>query len=89
VAVDSISKYIWNFQIYCRRKGNPQEVPFIPDSSNEDSFDEDTTMKSGKGQGLQGYYVVKHLLKDLGDKCHIVTIDNIFTSIPLFLDLLQ
>jgi len=31
---------------------------------------------------------MKHLLKDLGGRGHIVTTDNFFTSVPLFLDLL-
>jgi hypothetical protein len=33
--------------------------------------------------------IVKDLLKDLGEKGLIVTIDNFFVSVPLFLDLLK
>ena len=49
----------------------------------------DLLTSSGKGEGLQGRHVVKHLMKDLDGKGHIVTTDNFFTSVPLFLDLLE
>lgn len=44
---------------------------------------------SGKGLGLQGRNVVKELMKDLTGQGHIVTTDNFYTSVPLFVDLLQ
>jgi hypothetical protein len=84
---DSISKYIWNFEIYCGKTGNPHEVCI-----NNDSVDEEVLLdgqNSGKGLGLQGRNVVKELMKDLTGQGHIVTTDNFYTSVPLFVDLLQ
>jgi hypothetical protein len=46
-------------------------------------------LRSGKGEGLQGRNVVKPLRKGLVERGHIVTIDNFFTLVPLFLDLLD
>jgi len=87
---DALSKYIWNFQVYCGREGNPHDEGAESDGSGtEDICTEDVLVRSGKGEGLQGRHVVKHLLKDLGGRGHIVTTDNYFTSVPLFLDLLE
>lgn len=87
---DSLSKYIWNFQIYCGREGNPHEDGSqCVQSYVEGIAIEDHVPKSGKDEGLQGCHVVKLLLKDLGGKGHIVTSDNFFSSVPLVLDLLD
>jgi hypothetical protein len=44
---------------------------------------------SRKEEGLQGRNVVKDLFMDLYGRRHIVTTNNFFTSVPLFLDLLE
>ena len=45
--------------------------------------------KSGKGVGLQGQNVVKDLTRKLQVRGHILTTNNFFTSVLLFLDLLD
>ena len=45
--------------------------------------------KSGKGVGLQGRNVVKDLTRKLRGRGHILTTNNFFTFVPLFLDLLD
>jgi len=44
---------------------------------------------SGKGVGLQVASVVKNLMQSLYGKGYILTIDNFFSSIPIFIDLLE
>jgi hypothetical protein len=51
--------------------------------------EDDIVVRSGKGEGLHGRNVVKDLLRDLGGRGHIVNTNNLFTSVPLFLDLLE
>lgn len=86
--VDALSKYVWNFQVYCGKFGNPHNDYSGSDcSDDDDNQGTDFPDSSGKGEGLQGRNVVKDLLADLGGKGHIVTMDNFFTSVPLFLDL--
>jgi hypothetical protein len=89
-AADALSKYLWNFEVYCGKQGNPYD-----DISNSDmevqqvmECNEDNVC-AGKGEGLQGRNIVKSLLRDLQGRGHIVTTDNFFTSVPLFLDLLD
>jgi hypothetical protein len=43
----------------------------------------------GHGEGLSGRNVVKTLMQKLGGRGHIVTTDNYFTLVPLFMDLLE
>lgn len=87
-AADAISKYVFNFQIYCGKMGNPHDDGSEDNNSSGDDVDaSEFPDRVGKGEGLQGRHVVKHLLKDLCGKGHIVTTDNFFTSVPLFLDL--
>jgi len=89
-AADALSKYVWNFQIYCGKEGNPHDENADSSGSDEEDFIvDDLPVSSGKGEGLQGRHVVKHLLKDLGGRGHIVTTNTFFTSVPLFLDLLE
>jgi hypothetical protein len=89
-ATNALSKYLWNFEIYCEKHGNPHDDDNLSESTNEDmSGGEFGVLRSGKGEGFQGHNVVMQLLKDLVGKGHIVTIDNFFTSVPLFLDLLE
>jgi len=89
-AANALSKYIWNFQIYCGQEGNPHDEASPNSSSGNNNYDSSGwPCRSGKGEGLQGRHVMKLLLQDLGRKGHIVTTDNYFTSMPLFLDLIQ
>jgi hypothetical protein len=49
----------------------------------------DSSQVQGRGKGFTGRNVVKSLMHRLGGRGHIVTTDNFFTSVPLFLDLLE
>lgn len=53
VAADALSKYVWNFQIYCRRSENPHDEG----SKNSASGEEENSIPkfpkhSGPGKGL-------------------------------------
>ena len=90
-AADAISKYVWNFQIYCGKTGNPHDDGNVSDNGTHGSTfraSSDDEEGSGKGVGLQGRNVVIDLLADLCGRGHIVTTDNFFTSVPLFTYLL-
>jgi hypothetical protein len=89
-AADALSKYVWNFEVYCGKHGNPHDDGHASSGTDGDMSTSGCGAEiSGKGEGLQGRNVVKDLLRDLGGKGHIVTTDNFFTSVPLFLDLLD
>jgi hypothetical protein len=90
VAVDALSKYLWNFEVYCGKTGNPHDDDGSesgPENDSDFSMEADV-QRPGIGEGLTGRNVVKDLLKGLSGRGHIVTTDNYFTSVPLFLDLL-
>jgi hypothetical protein len=87
---DALSKYLWNFEVYCGKSRNPHDDDVNEEGgSGQDGSFEEEGLCSRKGEGLQGCNVVKHLMEDLGGRGHIVIIDNFFTSVPLFLDLLD
>jgi hypothetical protein len=66
VAADALSKYIWNFEIYCGKGGNPHDVDNdSDDDSGSGSSLDPGGLQSGKGEGLQGKNIVKSLMKDL------------------------
>jgi hypothetical protein len=91
VAADALSKYLWDFEVYYGKTGNPHD----DNSSNSDDGTEvectgdGSTARLGKGEGFTSWNVVKSLMQKLGGRGHIVTTYNFFTSIPLFLDLLE
>jgi hypothetical protein len=90
-AADALSKYLWNFEVYCGKSGNPHDEGGN-DSEAESAGDlsgDENLERSGKGKGLQAHNVVKGLLQELEGRGHIVTTDNYFTSVPLFMDLLE
>jgi hypothetical protein len=90
VAVDAISKYLWNFQVYCGKDGNPYNEDVASDLDLEyGELEGNDKQGVEKGNGLQGRNIVKDLMADLGGRRHIVTTDNFFTSVPLYLDLLE
>jgi hypothetical protein len=89
IAANALSKYLWNFDVYCGKNGNSREYDSDSDTDSDMSDGEGLNLRSRKGEGLQGRHIVKYLLKDLVGKGHIVTTDNFFTSVPLFLDLLE
>jgi hypothetical protein len=62
-AADALSKYLWNFKVYCRKRRNPHDDDVHGDgkSGNTGSFKDDVPC-SGKGKGFQGRNVVKHLM---------------------------
>lgn len=89
---DAITKYVWNFEIYCEKDTTTYEEDAYTSSDGHliqtGSDHEDVEHnKPRKGVGLQGRNVVKDLMKDLCGRRHILMTDNFFTSIPLFLDL--
>ena len=89
-AADAISKYLWNFEVYCGKHGNPCDDGMESDLDLEyggSMAEED--LPSRTRNGLQGRNIVKDSMKDLGGRAHIVTMDNFFTSVPLYLDLLE
>jgi hypothetical protein len=90
-AADALSKYLWNFEVYCGKEGNPHDDDDVhsESGSGHQGSSEDDIPCSGKDEGLQGRNVVKHLMQDLQGRGHIVTTDNFFTSVPLFIDLLD
>jgi hypothetical protein len=90
-AADALSKYLWNFKIYCGKSGNPYDG-----DGNDSSTDfppmspmPEDCPRSGKGGGFYGRNIVNGLIKDLHGRGHIVTTDNYFTSMPLFMELLE
>jgi hypothetical protein len=87
VATDALSKYLWNFEIYCGKGGNPHDVDNDSDEDSDGGSSSDAEVtRAGIEEGLQGRNVVKSLMQDLVGRGHIVTTDNFFTSVPLFLD---
>jgi hypothetical protein len=90
-AVDALSKSLWNFKVYCGKTGNPHDDHDNDYGAESDieGFRDDVMQWPRIGEGFIGHNVVKDLLKNLIGRGHIVTTDNFFTSIPLYLDLLQ
>jgi hypothetical protein len=89
-AADAISKYLWNFEVYCGKQGNPYDAVLLSDTEVGHGMESpDDNVRAGKGEGLQGRNVIMSLLEDLHGRGHILTTDNFFTSVPLFLDLLE
>jgi hypothetical protein len=90
-AADALSKYLWDFEVYCGKTENPHDDS--SDISSAESAPECSTSlqqpRSGKDEGLSGRNVVKRFMGKLRGRGHIVTTDNFFTSVPLFLDLLE
>jgi hypothetical protein len=87
---DAISKYLWNFEVYCGKDGNHYDEDVASDPDLEyGEFEGNDKQGVEKGNGLQGRNIVKDLMADLGGRGHIVITDNFFTSVPLYLDLLE
>jgi hypothetical protein len=70
---DSISKYVYNFDIYSGAPSNPLET-------NEGQ-------KRRKGEPQQALKVVKKLTEELQGRHHCISMDNFFSSVELFRDL--
>jgi hypothetical protein len=90
-AADALSKYLWDFEVYCGKSGNPHDDEHMP-SSTDSTAHSSIGMeqpRSRRGEGFIGRNVVKTLIQNLSGRGHIVTTDNFFTSVPLFLDLLE
>jgi hypothetical protein len=77
------------YGIYCGKVSllEDAEGQSSPERDDNECFMEDGLQQSGNG--YQGRNVVKDLLQDLGGRGHIITTDNYFTLIPLYLDLLD
>jgi hypothetical protein len=91
VAADALLKYLWDFEVYCGKSGNPHDDEILDSSAGSKAESSITVDKarSGNGKGFNGRNVVKNLMHNLQGKGHIVTTDNFFKSVPLFLDLLD
>jgi hypothetical protein len=87
-AADVLSIYLSNFEVYYGKRGNlhDEECDDSFSKSAQPSSNEDNVPHSGKGEGRQAKVVVTNLLQSRG---HIVTVDNFFTLVPLFTDLLD
>jgi hypothetical protein len=88
---NALSKYLWNFKVYCGKTGNLYDDE-EQDSSSDSGLpcsEEEHVPRSGKGEGRQAMGVVTNHLQELDDRGHIVTKDNFFTFVPLFIDLLE
>jgi hypothetical protein len=90
-AADALSKYLWNFEVYCGKSGNPhnEDGNDFDTNSVPTCFGEDELPPTSKGEGRQAMEVVTNLLADLQGRGYIVTVDNFFTLVPLFTTLLQ
>jgi hypothetical protein len=81
-AADALSKYLWDFEVYCGKGGISMTMTVYPTLQY-------VLQRRDQGKGFSGHNIVKDLMKDLVGRGHIVTTDNYFTSVPLFLDLLE
>jgi hypothetical protein len=63
---DVLPKYLWNFEIYCGKSGNPHDVD---NDSNEDNDGRSSSNaevpRAGIEEDLQGRNVIKSLMQDL------------------------
>ena len=82
---DAVMKYMWTFQVYCGK--DLKEGAFGLES--QENIASEFMVKKRKGYGMQGTKVVMSLTKTIHGRGHIITCDNFFTSVPLFLQLLQ
>jgi hypothetical protein len=66
-AVDALLKYLWNFEIYCGKLGNPHDGDGNDSSTDSPlmSPTQDDCLRSGKREGLYGRNIVNGLLEDL------------------------
>jgi hypothetical protein len=89
-AANALSKYLWDFEIYCGKSRNPHDDDSATLSAGSEVEGSDGQQpRAVKGEGFTGQNVVKRVMHNLGGRGHIVTTDNYFTSVPLFLDLLE
>jgi hypothetical protein len=90
-AANTLSKYLWNFEVYCGKSRNLHDNEGMQNSSDNDGNTLEDVMaeKAGSRTGFNGRNVAKDLLKDSGGRGHIVTLNNYFTLVPFFLDLLE
>jgi hypothetical protein len=90
-ATDALSTYLWDFEVYYGKTSNPHDddSDLSTSCSTAESSNSIQQPWGGKGEGLSGRNVVKTLMGKLGSRGHIITTDNYFTSVPLFLDLLS
>jgi len=79
---DSMVKYVWTFGVYYSKKIEDFETCVV-------HVNIDSKNKSRKVKGKQGKMVVKELTTTLYVRGHIVIVDNFFTSMLLFMDLVD
>jgi hypothetical protein len=89
--IDALSKYLWNFEVYCGWTGNPHNEEYDDFSSESalQSSGEDNILSSTNDEGRQAMGVVTKKLQDLQGRAHIMTVENFFTSITLSTNLLD
>jgi hypothetical protein len=61
---DTLSKYLWDFEIYCGKSGNPHDdesIASIAGTAN-DCSDDAQQPRPGKGEGFMGQNVVKNVI---------------------------
>ena len=74
------SKYVWNFEVYCRNQN--------PSSGAIENVDE-SVPRVRYGEPSLAYNVVLKMVEVLSNVGHVVVMDNFFSSIELFKELLS
>jgi hypothetical protein len=99
----SVSKYVWNFYFYCGKSQavNPPLIPIVPDPPivmpGEPTVDPPlATMKpqpvqpprARRGEAKLAHEVVLNMVSGFEGRGHLLVMDNYFSSIGLFQELL-
>ena len=79
----SISKYVWNFKANCGK-----EYPLIVAAMDQDIEPAPPFPLTTHGEAKLAHNLVVRLLEGLWHHGHVVVMDNYFSSIRFFLDLL-
>jgi hypothetical protein len=81
----SVSKYVWNFEFYCGKQDPPSQQapdlvpPIVPP----------LVPHVPQGESKLAHNVVLRMLEGLWNRGHLVVMDNFFSSIGLFKELLS
>ena len=78
----SISKYVWNFEVYCRKK-NP-----FPQGKDCIGFANSNVPSILCGEPKLAHNVVLKMVDGLANFGHHMIMDNFFSSMRLFIELL-
>ena len=76
------AKYVWNFEVYCGKETPPPQPGHAQDIPNP------TILLVRRGEPQLAHNVVLKMVEGLANMRHLVVMDNFFSSIGLFMDLL-